>query len=98
MCNNGVGIARDAAGRGLNTCLIEKVILLPKPLHGQQKLIHGGIRYLENYDFKLVRESLIERDVIKKIAPHITKPVKFVLPHVPSLKSSLDYKNWFVFI
>ena len=85
---NGVGIARDAAGRGLNTCLIEKGDIASQTSSWSTKLIHGGIRYLENYDFKLVRESLIERDVIKKIAPHITKPIKFVLPHVPSLRPS----------
>ena len=85
---NGVGIARDAAGRGLNTCLIEKGDIASQTSSWSTKLIHGGIRYLENYDFRLVRESLIERDVIKKIAPHITKPLKFVLPHVPSLRPS----------
>ena len=85
---NGVGIARDAVGRGLNTCLIEKGDIASQTSSWSTKLIHGGIRYLENYDFKLVRESLKERDIIKKIAPHITKPIKFVLPHVPSLRSS----------
>ena len=85
---NGVGIARDAVGRGLNTCLVEKGDIASQTSSWSTKLIHGGIRYLENYDFKLVRESLKERDIIKKIAPHITKPIKFVLPHVPSLRSS----------
>jgi len=85
---NGVGTARDAVGRGLNTCLIEKGDIASQTSSWSTKLIHGGIRYLENYDFKLVRESLKERDVIKKIAPHITKPIKFVLPHVPSLRPS----------
>ena len=88
---NGVGIARDSAGRGLDTCLIEKGDIASQTSSWSTKLIHGGIRYLENYDFKLVRESLKERDVIKKIAPHITKPIKFVLPHVPSLRPS-----WFI--
>ena len=85
---NGVGIARDAAGRGLKVTLIEKDDIGSKTSSWSTKLIHGGIRYLENYEFRLVRESLKERDVIKKIAPHITKPIRFVLPHVPSLRPS----------
>ncbi len=83
---NGVGIARDASGRGLKVTLIEKGDLASKTSSWSTKLIHGGIRYLENYEFRLVRESLIEREVIRKIAPHITKPIRFVLPHVPSLR------------
>ena len=83
---NGVGIARDASGRGLNVTLIEKGDLASKTSSWSTKLIHGGIRYLENYEFRLVRESLKEREVIRKIAPHITKPIRFVLPHVPSLR------------
>ncbi len=83
---NGVGIARDAAGRGLKVTLIEKGDLASKTSSWSTKLIHGGIRYLENYEFRLVRESLKEREVIRKIAPHITKPIRFVLPHVPSLR------------
>ena len=85
---NGVGIARDAAGRGLKVTLIEKGDLASKTSSWSTKLIHGGIRYLENYEFRLVRESLKEREVIRKIAPHITKPIRFVLPHVPSLRPS----------
>ncbi len=85
---NGVGIARDAAGRGLKVTLIEKDDIASKTSSWSTKLIHGGIRYLENYEFRLVRESLKEREVIKKIAPHITKPIRFVLPHVPSLRPS----------
>ena len=83
---NGVGIARDASGRGLKVTLIEKGDLASKTSSWSTKLIHGGIRYLENYEFRLVRESLKEREVIRKIAPHITKPIRFVLPHVPSLR------------
>ncbi len=83
---NGVGIARDAVGRGLKVTLIEKGDLASKTSSWSTKLIHGGIRYLENYEFRLVRESLKEREVIRKIAPHITKPIRFVLPHVPSLR------------
>ena len=85
---NGVGIARDAAGRGLKVTLIEKDDIGSKTSSWSTKLIHGGIRYLENYEFRLVRESLKEREIIKKIAPHITKPIRFVLPHVPSLRPS----------
>ena len=83
---NGVGIARDASGRGLKVTLIEKGDLASKTSSWSTKLIHGGIRYLENYEFRLVRESLKEREVIRRIAPHITKPIRFVLPHVPSLR------------
>ena len=83
---NGVGIARDAAGRGLKVTLIEKGDLASKTSSWSTKLIHCGIRYLENYEFRMVRESLKEREVIRKIAPHITKPIRFVLPHVPSLR------------
>ena len=83
---NGVGIARDASGRGLKVTLIEKGDLASKTSSWSTKLIHGGIRYLENYEFRLVRESLKEREMIRKIAPHITKPIRFVLPHVPSLR------------
>ena len=83
---NGVGIARDAVGRGLKVTLVEKGDLASQTSSWSTKLIHGGIRYLENYEFRLVRESLKEREVIRKIAPHITKPIRFVLPHVPSLR------------
>lgn len=85
---NGVGIARDAVGRGLKVTLIEKDDIGSKTSSWSTKLIHGGIRYLENYEFRLVRESLKEREIIRKIAPHITKPIRFVLPHVPSLRPS----------
>ena len=85
---NGAGIARDAAGRGLKICLIEKGDISSETSSWSTKLIHGGLRYLENYEFRLVRESLKEREVIKKIAPHITKPLRFVMPHVPALRSS----------
>ena len=85
---NGVGIARDAVGRGLKVILIEKDDIGSKTSSWSTKLIHGGIRYLENYEFRLVRESLKEREIIRKIAPHITKPIRFVLPHVPSLRPS----------
>ena len=83
---NGVGIARDAVGRGLKVTLVEKGDLASQTSSWSTKLIHGGIRYLENYEFRLVRESLKEREVIKSIAPHISKPVRFVMPHVSHLR------------
>ena len=83
---NGVGIARDAVGRGLKVTLIEKGDLASQTSSWSTKLIHGGIRYLENYEFRLVRESLKEREVIKRIAPHITKPIRFVMPYVANLR------------
>lgn len=85
---NGVGIARDAAGRGLKVTLVEKGDLASQTSSWSTKLIHGGIRYLENYEFRLVRESLKEREVIKFIAPQITKPIRFVMPHVSHLRPS----------
>ena len=87
---NGVGIARDAAGRGnLKVTLVEKGDLASQTSSWSTKLIHGGIRYLENYEFRLVRESLKEREVIKSIAPQITKPIRFVMPHVSHLRPYL---------
>ena len=83
---NGAGIARDAVGRGLKVTLVEKGDLASQTSSWSTKLIHGGIRYLENYEFRLVRESLKEREVIKSIAPHISKPIRFVMPHVSHLR------------
>lgn len=80
---NGVAIARDAAGRGLRVLLIEKDDLASHTSSASTKLIHGGLRYLESYQFRLVREALKEREVILAIAPHITWPLRFVLPHEP---------------
>ena len=77
---NGLGVARDAAGRGLNVGLCEKDDLGAHTSSASTKLIHGGLRYLEHYDFKLVRKSLIEREVLLKNAPHIIWPLRFVLP------------------
>ena len=85
---NGVGIARDAVGRGLKVTLVEKGDLASQTSSWSTKLIHGGIRYLENYEFRLVRESLQEREVIKFIAPQITKTIRFVMPHVSHLRPS----------
>ena len=83
---NGAGIARDAVGRGLKVTLIEKGDLASQTSSWSTKLIHGGIRYLENYEFRLVRESLKEREALRQIAPHITKPIRFVMPHVSNLR------------
>ena len=77
---NGVGIARDAAGRGLNVLLVEQDDLASHTSSASTKLIHGGLRYLEYYEFRLVRESLQERERLIHIAPHISWPLRFVLP------------------
>lgn len=78
---NGVGIARDAAGRGLSVLLCEKDDLAQGTSSRSGKLVHGGLRYLEYYEFRLVREALIEREVLLRAAPHIIWPLRFVLPH-----------------
>ncbi|NUT01814.1 MAG: glycerol-3-phosphate dehydrogenase [Sphingomonas sp.] len=77
---NGVGIARDAAGRGLSVLLVEKDDLAAHTSSASSKLVHGGLRYLEHYDLKLVRESLVERERLLRAAPHIVRPLEFVLP------------------
>ena len=86
---NGAGIARDASGRGLKVYLAEKGKVGSATSSWSSKLIHGGLRYLENYEFKLVAESLREREVITQIAPTITKPLPFVIPHTKKLRSKL---------
>ncbi|MGZ3253540.1 MAG: glycerol-3-phosphate dehydrogenase [Burkholderiaceae bacterium] len=78
---NGAGIARDAAGRGLSVVLCEKDDLASHTSSASTKLIHGGLRYLEHYEFKLVRKALIEREVLLRSAPHIIRPLCFVMPH-----------------
>jgi len=83
---NGCGIARDAAGRGLSVALFEKHDLASGTSSSSTKLIHGGLRYLEHYEFRLVRESLKEREVLLSMAPHISWPLRFVLPHLPGLR------------
>lgn len=83
---NGAGIARDAAGRGLRVCLVEKDDLASATSSASTKLIHGGLRYLEHYEFRLVRESLIERERLLNMAPHIIWPMRFVLPHDKGLR------------
>ena len=77
---NGTGIARDAAGRGLSVLLCEQGDLASATSSASTKLIHGGLRYLENYEFRLVREALAERERLLAIAPHIVRPLRFVLP------------------
>ena len=83
---NGCGIARDAAGRGLKVYLCEQSDLASGTSSAATKLIHGGLRYLENYEFRLVREALMEREVLWRIAPHIIWPLRFVLPHHKGLR------------
>jgi glycerol-3-phosphate dehydrogenase len=83
---NGVGIARDAAGRGLSVLLAEKDDLAAATSSSSSKLIHGGLRYLEQYEFRLVAEALSEREVLLNIAPHLVHPLRFVMPHVPELR------------
>jgi glycerol-3-phosphate dehydrogenase len=77
---NGVGIARDAAGRGLSVLLVERGDLAGATSSASSKLIHGGLRYLEQYEFRLVHESLAEREVLLGAAPYIVRPLRFVLP------------------
>jgi glycerol-3-phosphate dehydrogenase len=78
---NGAGIARDAAGRGLSVILCEQDDLAAHTSSASSKLIHGGLRYLEHYDFALVRKALLEREVLLRAAPHIIRPLRFVMPH-----------------
>src|SRR6201999_1995019 len=83
---NGAGIARDATGRGLKVMLVERDDLAGATSSRSTKLIHGGLRYLEYYEFRLVREALSEREVLLRAAPHIIWPLRFVLPHEKSLR------------
>ena len=83
---NGVGIAVDAAGRGLRVGLCEQNDLGGATSSASSKLIHGGLRYLEHYEFRLVKEALAEREVLLKVAPHIAWPMRFCLPHRPTLR------------
>src|SRR3954449_12328469 len=77
---NGVGIARDAAGRGLKVLLVEQSDLAAGTSSASSKLIHGGLRYLEHGAFRLVRASLAEREVLLRMAPHLIRPLRFVMP------------------
>lgn len=83
---NGCGIARDAAGRGLKVALFEQNDLASGTSSASTKLIHGGLRYLEYYEFRLVREALMEREVLWQMAPHIIWPLRFVLPYQKGLR------------
>jgi glycerol-3-phosphate dehydrogenase len=83
---NGCGIARDAAGRGLSVYLAERDDLASGTSSASTKLIHGGLRYLEHYEFGLVREALKEREILWRMAPHIIHPLRFVLPHQKGLR------------
>src|SRR3989337_1779700 len=83
---NGAGIARDAAGRGLSVLLVEKDDLGSHTSSASSKLIHGGLRYLEQFEFRLVAEALAEREVLLRIAAHLVRPVRFIMPHVPQLR------------
>jgi glycerol-3-phosphate dehydrogenase len=86
---NGTGIARDAAGRGLRVVLFEQNDLASGTSSASSKLIHGGLRYLEHYEFRLVREALAEREVLLRAAPHLIRPLRFVLPSNPVLRSPM---------
>src|ERR1700742_4071933 len=83
---NGCGIARDAAGRGLSVLLLEQGDLAGATSSASTKLVHGGLRYLEHREFRLVREALTEREVLLRAAPHIVWPLRFVLPHHAGLR------------
>ncbi len=83
---NGAGIARDLAGRGLKVLLAERDDLARHTSSSSTKLIHGGLRYLEYYEFNLVRKALAEREVLLRSAPHIMWPLRFVMPHDPSMR------------
>ena len=83
---NGTGIARDLAGRGARVLLCEKDDLAAHTSSASTKLIHGGLRYLEYREFSLVRKALREREVLLKSAPHIMRPLRFVMPHDPSMR------------
>lgn len=85
---NGVGIARDAAGRGLSVLLLEQHDLASATSSASTKLVHGGLRYLEYYEFGLVAQSLAERETLLRIAPHIIRPLQFVMPHERHLRST----------
>jgi len=97
---NGAGIARDAAGRGLSVALCEQGDLASATSSASSKLIHGGLRYLETGQFRLVHESLTERETLLSIAPHLMHPTRFVIPHTPQLRPAwmmrlgLSFYDW----
>lgn len=83
---NGAGLARDAAGRGIEVLLIEQNDLGSGTSSGSTKLIHGGLRYLQHYEFALVRKALREREILLRMAPHLIRPMRFVLPHHDAMR------------
>ncbi len=89
---HGCGIARDAAGRGLSVLLVEQGDLGSATSSASTKLIHGGLRYLEHFAFRLVRECLAERELLLKVAPHLVSPIRLVLPQVPSMRRAFLLK------
>jgi glycerol-3-phosphate dehydrogenase len=86
---NGTALARDAAGRGISVLLVEMNDLGSGTSSASSKLIHGGLRYLEHGAFRLVREALNEREVLLRMAPHLVRPMRFMLPPMPGLRSAL---------
>jgi len=89
---NGTGLARDAAGRGLRVLLVEMNDLASGTSSASSKLIHGGLRYLEHGAFRLVREALSEREVLLRMAPHAIRPLRFMLPLLPGLRSAVKLR------
>ena len=89
---NGCGIARDAAGRGLSVILCEQDDLAAHTSSASTKLIHGGLRYLEQWHFKLVRKALQEREVLLASAPHLIRPLRFVMPHDAHLRPMFEIR------
>ena len=87
---NGCGVARDAAGRGLSVLLVERDDLAQATSSASTKLFHGGLRYLEYFHFRMVREALQERETLLRMMPHISWPLRFVLPVTPSLRYARD--------
>ena len=83
---NGAGVAADASGRGLKVVLFEKADLASGTSSASSKLIHGGLRYLEHWEFRLVREALAEREVLLERAPHLIRPLRFVIPDAPGMR------------
>ena len=89
---NGTGLARDAAGRGLKVLLVEMSDLASGTSSASTKLIHGGLRYLEQRAFRLVREALSEREVLLRMAPHAIRPMRFLLPPIPGMRAPLTLR------
>jgi len=87
---NGCGVARDAAGRGLSVALAEMNDIASATSSSSTKLFHGGLRYLEHFEFRLVREALIEREVLLKAMPHISWPLRFVLPYSRTMRFKVN--------